>query len=124
MKYKNIFNAATHGDAIEYSILKGLFEVEFSGKLSTDLISFILDICMNSSKEIRGQNFEMIDKIAYFNVVEPFAAFLANDINNDSKIDRQELKFLIYAHEKDEIPDEFRLNQEMKFLDTVCLFFL
>lgn len=120
IKYKSIYSKVA-GESAEECDLESLLIVlkkdnsYFSQEDSYATLSKALIDTTRDHFETKT-SCSMIRKVAYHDVMRAWAAFTATDINNDGNVDKDELRFLIYAYDGRK-PDIFRIEQELKIMD-------
>ena len=72
--------------------------------------------CLTDTMQIENDNNAKINKNAYIDIMKAWAAFTATDINNDGNLDKNEIKFLIYAYDGTKA-DIFRIEHELRIMD-------
>ena len=96
--------------------LKSRFIKDFP-KINETAINMLFRILIDTSQDIQKDlKSDVVLQRAYEDVIKAWSAFTATDINFDNSISITELKYLIYAFEKD-IPTHQRIQEDMEFLD-------
>jgi Ca2+-binding EF-hand superfamily protein len=80
-----------------------------------ELFLEVLIQCSNEMRRVKDDRY--IVNEAYEQVIRAMAAFCATDINSDHQVNREELRYLLYAFEDGDDPDSMRIEFEMKQLD-------
>jgi len=119
IKYKSIFAKVAGSDVIETVDLESLLSVlkkdmsDYHDIASLEALSKSL---IDTSIDDKDTSVSMISKTPYLDIMKAWAAFTATDINNDGNLDKNELKFLIYAYDGTKA-DIFRIEHELKIMD-------
>lgn len=120
IKYKAIFNKVSGDVDAQDCDLDSLITVikKDMNEIDENSIEALSKTLIDTSKEENSivEAGLRIKKEAYCIIMKAWAAFTATDINNDGKLDKNELKFLIYAYD-DTIADIFRIEHELKIMD-------
>ena len=120
VKYKSIFSKVAGGDDVEEVDLDSLISVLKKDTSPEDLNSLesLAKTLTDTTKDIeKAENLNnIIKKSSYLEIMKAWAAFTATDVNGDANVDKNELKFLIYAYDGTK-PDLFRIEHELKIMD-------
>ena len=121
IKYKAVFCKVAGSDEAQTVDLQSLLSVlkkDISESGDQCSIEALEKLLIDTSRDEKNptNSVSVIGKNAYIDIMKAWAAFTATDINNDGNLDRNELKFLIYAYDGTKA-DVFRIEHELKIMD-------